>query len=392
MKIFVVAYTYIYEHNYPVFDYFKNKEQLVFVLPKEWKSTKGKKVIVYPKIREGFATFTTPAPFYHSTYPLIRGHLKGWMPGLGAILRSHARPGDILYSSYEPNLLVTYLYSRLAKKLGMKHVFFTWQNVSYKERMSGMKLRITEWLLHQNIRLSAGSLCGMERAFEIHKPYFKENPKLKTAVIPQTGIDTDVFKPISSTNLRDRYSLGDKVIFVYSATFTERKGPLPTLRAFAETHKKVPATHLLFIGMGELKNQVDQTIKDLGIQNSVTVLPWQPVNELAPLYAQADVMIHPSQPYEGWEEQFGLLMLQAQACGTPVITTASGSLSETVINNKTGILVPPGDDNALARAMERLAVNTEERKQMGLEARQYILDHFSNQSVGERLEDFFQSL
>lgn len=392
MKIFIASYTYIYEHNYKVFDYFKNKEDLVFILPKKWKSTKGTKVTVYPKERKGFKLITTPTPFYHSRYPLIRGHLKGWMPGLAGILKKEARPGDILYSSYEPNLLVTYLYSRLAKKLGMKHVFFTWQNVPYKERMSGLKLKIIEWFLNKNIALSAGGLCGMKRAHEIHEPYFEKNKNLKIDIIPQTGINSDVFKSGIQTDFRNKHNLENKLVFLYASTFTQRKGTLPTLEAFSKISGEFSQAHLLMIGMGELGEELKRRISELNLGSRVTVLPWQPVNELAPIFSQVDALIHPSEPFEGWEEQFGLLMLQAQACGMPVITTRSGSLEETVLDGKTGILVKPGNIEDIARAMKILARDEPLRLSLGRGAREYILNHFSNQSVGERLENYLRAL
>ena len=137
MRIFITSYTYIYEHNYRLFNYFKNKSNLVLVMPKKWRSTKGNKITVYPPKIDGLKIISTSAFFYHSKYPIIRGQLKGWMPFLRFILRRESKPGDVLFSAYEPNLLVTYLYGLIAKKLKLKYVFFTWQNVPYRERMSG---------------------------------------------------------------------------------------------------------------------------------------------------------------------------------------------------------------------------------------------------------------
>jgi len=375
-----------------VFDYLKNKRNIVFILPKKWKSTKGTKVTVYPKEREEFKLITTSAPFYHSRYPIIRGHLKGWMPFLGGILRTEAKPGDILCSFYEPNLLVTYLYSRLAKKLGLKHIFFSWQNVPYEKRLKGVKFKITDWFLKENFRLSAGGLFGMNKATEIHGSYLQINPELKTAVIPQTGIDTDLFKPGIGGEIRKKYGFENEVLFVYAATFTQRKGTIPTIEAFGQIARENPRIRLLMIGTGELADEVKRTISELNLDDKITLLPWQPVNQLAPIFSAADVFIHPSQPYQGWEEQFGLLILQAQACGAPVIATSIGSLEESVLDQKTGILVEPGNVEQIAEAMKKLAIDHDLRKKMGLAARNYIVSHFSNQSVAERLDNFFENL
>mgnify|MGYP001571535876 FL=1 len=394
MKIFITSYTYIYDHAYKVFDFFKDKSNLVFVIPKKWKSTKGKKKIVYAQTRPGFNIFTARTFFFHSKYPVVRGLLKGWMPGLGKILRGQSQPGDVFFSAYEPNLLVTYLYARLACRLGLKHIFFTWQNVPYQNRLKGLKLKITEWLLRENFRLSYGGLFGMRRAYEIHEPYFKFNPNLKMAVIPQTGIDIAVFNPSAreTTDFRKRHALEDKFVFLFAATFTERKGVIPTIKAFAGIAPKFAKAHLVLVGMGNLETEIKKAISELKLEYKCTVLPWQPVDQLAPMYAAADVFVHPSEPFAGWEEQFGLLILQAQACGTPVIATRSGSLEESVLDGKTGLLAEPGRIEAIGAAMEKLISNESYRKELGINASQYITEHFSNQSVAQRLENYLISL
>lgn len=393
MKIFITSYTYIYEHNYRIFDYFKNKSNLILILPSKWRSTKGNKVTVYPPRLDNIEVISTPAPIYHSKYPIIRGQLKGWMPFLYFILRKRAKPGDIFFSSYEPNLLVTYFYSLIARKLKLKHIFFTWQNVPYRQRMSGFKLKLIEWLLSKNIELSTAGICGMQKAYEIHKDYFaKHNPKLKIGVFNQSGVDIDFFSPNAKNDFNKKYGLENKKIVVYSATFTARKGTLETLEAFAKLIKDIPDAHLIIIGTGELESEVKRRITDLKLNNSSTILPWQPIRELPPIYARADLMVHPSIPFEGWEEQWGLLMLQAQSCETPVVTSRTGSLEETVLDGKTGILVRPGNIEEIYQAMKKILSDDNLRNELGTAGRKYIIEHFSFKSTARRMEDFLNSI
>jgi glycosyltransferase involved in cell wall biosynthesis len=105
------------------------------------------------------------------------------------------------------------------------------------------------------------------------------------------------------------------------------------------------------------------------------------------------MLVQPSEPFMGWEEQWGMLMLHAQSCGIPVITTRSGSLEETVLDGKTGILVKPGGDiDGIAAAMRLLVENDVLRTSMGQKGREYIINHFSNESIAERMESYMQSL
>lgn len=393
MKIFFGSYTYIYEHNHRIFRYFRNLSNIVVIMPKKWHSTKGNKVTTYPPKLDQPRIIPTPAFFYHSKYPVIKGQLKGWMPFLWFILKKESRPGDVFFSAYEPNLLVTYIYSLIARNLKLKHVFFTWQNVPYRERMSGFKLRLIEWFLKKNIELSAAGVCGMQRAHDIHKDYFKKhNPDLRVAIFNQSGVDTDVFKPEAKNNFREKYGLTGKKVVIYSGTFTPRKGTLETLEAFKIVSKEVSEAHLVVIGMGELESKVKDMIEQSGVKDRITLLPWQPIDDLAPIYAQSDIMVHPSVPFDGWEEQWGLLMLQAQACGTPVITTKTGSLEETVLDNKTGLLVEKSEPEFIYRAMKKLLTDDQLRDTLGKGARQYILEHFSYRSTAERMEKFLNSI
>lgn len=393
MKFFLTSYTYIFEHNYKLFNYFKNKSNLVLILPKKWKSTKGNKTTVYPPTIEGVRIIPTIAPLYHSKYPVIRGHLKGWMPFLQFILQKESKHGDVFFSSYEPNLFVTFLYNKIARRLKLKHIFFTWQNVSYQERMSGLKLKITEWLLGKNIEMSSAGIFGMQKALEIHKDYIeKYNPELKTAIFSQSGVDIDIFKPEAKNNFRKKFNLENKKVITYSATFTPRKGTLETIDAFILLIKDLPEAHLVIVGMGELELLVKEKIDKFRIENSVTLLNWLPVNELAPIYAESDIMVHPSIPFDGWEEQWGLLMLQAQACGIPVVTTRTGSLEETVLDGKTGILIDSAEPELIYKAMKKLLEDNELRFKMGKAAKEYIVEHFSYQSNARRMEEFINNL
>ena len=233
----------------------------------------------------------------------------------------------------------------------------------------------------------------MQRAYEIHKNYFERyNPNIKIAVFNQSGVDTDTFKPEAKNDFREKYGLIGKKVITYSATFTSRKGILQTIEAFKILSREITNAHLVIIGTGELESRVKQLTEESNIKNRVTLLPWQPLNDLAPIYAQSDIMVHPSVPFEGWEEQWGLLMLQAQACGTPVITSKTGSLEETVLDGKTGILVEKSEPDDVYRAMKKILTDDNLRETMSKAGREYIIGHFSHRSTAERMEKFLNSL
>ena len=373
-----------------MFDFFKNKENLVFILPKVWKA-KGGKIVIMPPEKSEFKIIKTPAPFYHSHYPIIKGMLKGWMPFAGLILKKIASPGDVLFSSAEPNLLTTYLYSRLAKRLGLKHVFMTWQNIDYARRLKGLKLKITLWLLKQNINLSSGALCGTRQAYDILKPYLVGS-KIKVTIMPQMGIDTDIFKPGIESNFRKKYNLENKIIFLFCAVFDERKGPFTAIKAFKKVLTQKPDCHLVMIGIGKLWASAKDLVAKLGMTQNVDFIEWLPNNELPEIFSSVDVLVYPSEPYKDWEEQYGLTLHEASASGLPVISTNIGAISEAILDKETGILVEPKNVDALAEAMLFLANNPAIRAAMGARGREYILSKHSHKVIAERLESFLYSL
>ena len=389
MKIFVNSYIYAYDRFFRMFDFFENKDSLIFILPKLWKS-KGGKIRVVPTEKSKFKIIKTWAPFYHSHYPVVKGMLKGWMPFTGRILGQLARKGDVLLSSGEPNLFSTYLYSRLTKKMGLKHVFLTFQNIDYDKRLDGTKLKITNWLLRQNIKLSAGALCGTYQVYEVLKPYLDN--RIKVAIIPQTGVDVDIFKPGVGSDFRQKFNLENKFIFLFAAVFDERKGVFATINAFKKTLNDIPTAHLVMIGMGKLWSQAKDLVNQLGITDKVTFIEWLPNHELAGIFSSVDVLVHPSEPYKGWEEQMGSTLLQASASGLPVIATNIGGIPESIINKKTGILVEPKDIQALYEAMVYLAQHLEIRVEFGRQGREHVLSKYSHKVVAGRLERFLNSL
>ncbi len=389
MKIFVNSYTYAYDRHLRMFDYFSRKEALIFILPKVWKA-RGGKIVVVPTQRTGFKMFFARAPFYHSNYPIIRGLLKGWIPSTGSFLKKLGSPGDVLLASSEPNLLTSYLYGKLCKKLRIKVVFLTWQNIPYEKRLNGLKLKITEWLLRKNIEMAAGVLCGTKQAYEINKPYFREGTRAE--IIPQSGVDVEIFKPDVESNFRDTYNLRGKIIFLFGAVFDERKGVFTTIQAFAQVAKKLPEGHLVMIGIGKLWSRAKEMVTQLDIADRVTFIEWLPNSELPGIFSAVDIFVHPSEPYKDWEEQYGWVLLQASASSLPIIATRIGAIPEAVLDGVTGVLIPPKDPEALAAAMTGLALDPDKRRSMGESGRRYILDNLSHQKVAERLEKFLYSL
>lgn len=389
MRIFITSYPYVYERYFRVFDYFPKKEELFFILPRTWEA-KGGKIKVEVPIRQDIKIVATKAFFYHSHYPVIKGLLKGWMPGAKAILNREAESGDILYTAIEPNLLTTMINAIWAKKHGVKHIFFTWQNIPYNKRLRGVKLWLTEQVIKTTIKNSSGAICGNTKAAEIIRSY--TNSDFKILIAPISGVDIERFKPGLSSDFRKKHNLNGKIVLTFAGVFDQRKGISTLLKAFLAAHKENPTLHLVMVGTGPLQDFIEQFKHANRLAGFMTVLNWLSNEELPGVLCTSDIFVHPSEPYGGWEEQFGYSMAEAAASGLPVISTDTGSINEVVIDKKTGILIGPKQTEQLSRAILDLVANPVLRKQMGENGRKHIEGNYSHRIVATKFSDFFHAL
>lgn len=144
------------------------------------------------------------------------------------------------------------------------------------------------------------------------------------------------------------------------------KGQDRFLRAMAFVADAVPNTWFLIVGgtpfqvWDDYPRRLHDLARRLGIAGR-TVFTGH-IAEVERALAAMDVFVHPGDP-----EPFGLVVVEAMSAGRPVVGFAHGALPEIVLDGKTGILVPPGDERALAEAVIRLLQRTEEACQMGVE-------------------------
>ncbi|MCL5410355.1 MAG: glycosyltransferase [Patescibacteria group bacterium] len=176
--------------------------------------------------------------------------------------------------------------------------------------------------------------------------------KEKIAVIP-IGVDLKYFHPQKFRKKKVERSEGEKII-LYVGRIEWRKGISTLLYAMREVLGQHPKAKLLIIGGGRTKSarELEQSeierqakiIKELNLENKVFYLGPKSQKELSYYYNLADVCVVPS-----YYEPFGIVPLEAMACGTPVVATKTGGLQYTIKNNSTGHLVKPRNFKDLSK-------------------------------------------
>jgi glycosyltransferase involved in cell wall biosynthesis len=160
------------------------------------------------------------------------------------------------------------------------------------------------------------------------------------------------------------------------------KGHLVLLRALAQARTRVPGLVLEVAGRGPLEPALKSYAKELGLDESVRFLGFvSPVQEAI---ERAAIVVVPS-----LGEGFGMVALEAMERGRPVIASAVGGLPEIVADGETGIIVPPGDADALADAIVALAADLERAARMGESGRERALAEFTPERSVRRIEELY---
>lgn len=180
----------------------------------------------------------------------------------------------------------------------------------------------------------------------------------KVHVIPG-GVDTAVFRPQDRQQARRGLGLAaEQPVLLFVGRLQPLKGIDTLLRAAHSIRRSHTQLQVLIVGGGvdvqdeheaqELR-RLQELSESLGLSGQVRFIKAQPQDVLVQYYAAADVFVMPSH-----YESFGMVALEAMACGTPVVASRVGGLVSTVVSGQTGCLVPEGDWQAFAQAIQRL--------------------------------------
>jgi phosphatidylinositol alpha-1,6-mannosyltransferase len=179
------------------------------------------------------------------------------------------------------------------------------------------------------------------------------------------GIDTDRFRPVDEHH--PAVDPSKESILVLSR-LDPRKGIDKAIRAFAQLDR--PEAELLIAGTGRLESDLRQLATEVGVHESVRFLGFISDDELPSLYSSVDLFVLPSE-YEG----FGIVFMEAMACGTPVIGTDVGGIPTAIDGGETGYLVPKDGVDDLAQRVEQLLASGEQYDEMAAGSREWAHEH-----------------
>jgi len=203
-------------------------------------------------------------------------------------------------------------------------------------------------------------------------------PKEKVIYLPP-GIDTGKFKPIFVNKLLENINI------LSVARLTYHKGLFGLVDAMKILKDRKYNFKLTIVGDGPLYNPILKKIKMNGLQNDIEIIKWIPYSKMPEFYNKCDVFI-----LNSIIEVVGISVLEAMACGKPVIVTNVGGMPDFVIDGKNGYIVNPNDPNDLAEKMERLS-DPSHIQQMGEESLRLVRKKFDWSIVIKDYKKIFET-
>lgn len=337
--------------------------ELFVIVPPYWREGRHRLTLETPHPPKGYEMIVAPMAFngaYHFHF----------YPTLGRLLR-HLRP-DLVHIDEEPYNLATFLALRAAQAVGARSLFFAWQNIHRRYPPPFC------WLEAHVLTEAQGAIAGNHDAAQILRAKGYAGP---LRIIPQFGVDPTLFRPPESPRPDRPFTIG------YAGRLVEEKGLFVLIEAVARL--KGP-WRLVIYGEGPLREALHAHCERLGLAERVAFQGRIASTAMPQMLASLDALVLPSLTRPNWKEQFGRVLIEAMACEVPVIGSDSGEIPHVIGN--AGLIVPEGDPQTLAEALERLRADTSWARTLGKRGRERVLALYTQAKVAAQTAQFYREI
>jgi glycosyltransferase involved in cell wall biosynthesis len=211
----------------------------------------------------------------------------------------------------------------------------------------------------------------------------------RSGVVPY-GVDSERFRPNATAraDLRRMLGLSDTTPLVFTAgRFVRKKGFEYLIDAAARLSASVPELVVVLGGDGDLRDELTARARQAGLGERVRFAGLLSQDAVATYLAAADVAVVPSvRDDAGNVDGLPNVVMEALASGTPLVSTPAGGIASVIEHERTGLLVPERDADALARAIARLLDAPAERHALGAAARESVIARFGWERAIDRFE------
>ncbi len=207
------------------------------------------------------------------------------------------------------------------------------------------------------------------------------------ATVVPNAVDTGLFRPMDRQSCRDRWGMPDGFVVGYAGRLVEEKGVEDLLSAVGACP---PAVSLVLAGDGPLRPAAERAAAAAGLAGRVRFLGELTPPDLSTVMNAVDVLALPSRTTPRWKEQFGRVIIEAHACQTPVIGTASGAIPQVIGGG--GRVVPERSPAELAKAICDLYADPQQARRMGTAGQAQAHVYCTWERVAGQMRDVYQQM
>jgi glycosyltransferase involved in cell wall biosynthesis len=241
-------------------------------------------------------------------------------------------------------------------------------------------------LMRRAVGRSAAVTCISTFVRDIVERAYPSGGHGRPMVVPH-GVDTKEFHPgVCGDGIRERYRVGrkEKLVLTVQRLFP-RKGVQHFVKAAAIVRRERPEARFLIVGDGPERAGLEALTREVGLGRVLEFAGRVDSSQLPAVYAASDVFA-----FHTYHEGLGIVLLEAIASGRPVVTTVAGGTTDIIREGENGLLVPPGDDRALADAVVRLLGNESEARTLAAGGRAIAEREYDWEVVTDRYLEIFQ--
>ena len=335
---------------------------LTVLVPSSWRDDRGEQKLERA-FTDGYELREIPIAFngrFHlHYYPRLSKQLQDLQP-------------DLLHIDEEPYNFATRHAMGLARRRNIPACFFTWQNLN---RRYPPPFR---WWEQYNYRHASYAIAGNHAATEVLRTKGYHGP---TRVIPQFGVDPDLFSPPAESRPDRPFTIG------YAGGFIAAKG-LDTL--FNAGARLSGDWRLRLVGSGDQEQSLHALAVSLNIDQRINWSGKIPSTAMPDFYRSLDALVLPSRTQSNWMEQFGRVLVEAMACGVPVVGSNSGEIPHVI--GDAGLVFPEGEEDVLAVRLRQLMDDAELHADLGQRGRQRVLERYTQAHIAQETYEVYQKM
>lgn len=371
MKLLIVDHNALDPDNRNLYDAISGLGgiEMRLIVPSKWFNNFSTLHFVAPVGKLNYEIFSSDVLFQSRTHRLLylslAKHLRKFQP-------------DVFYMNAEPENFQTYEAALLNNSVKAKLVFSSWRNIDHTVEGFPYKFGFVHRAIEKHVLARAEHAVVFNQTA---KDIFERLGFKNTTFIPPP-VDTKIFKPrIRDETKSSLFTIG------YIGRLVEPKGCDLILHALKGLPENCTA---LIVGNGPIKEELVKLSEELGIATRVRFLDAMGLLHLPEVFSQMDVLVLPSKTTVQWKEQFGRVLVEAMACGVPVIGSNSGEIPSVIAD--AGLVFKEESVEGLRLGIERLYSSQSLRLNLIRSGIERVNKTFSLEVVAAQHHKLFTSL